>query len=269
VPTTAQLRNLLDVSRALWGGEALVFRAYWRWSGRDVDTDLAWLARQCHKELVDGVLPRLAAFDERLPTFEAPPSVDAPADALEGLLGDAVEEYQHLRYFAAAHESIRPADRPALDVASLTERWRWDENDELAAIRRRHRREAGVLGELASAFTEGGGATLYAEGMTLLDDASSTDADLVIGEACRRVHADEVGHFSDGFDDVRARSLTEADLGALTELVTEQLRQRIDMRNAQFGGPLDAEQVQGAKLGLASPVAVDIPAWRAPSEGSR
>jgi hypothetical protein len=253
---------LLEASRALWGGEALVFRSYWRWSGRNVETDLTWLARQCHKEIFDGVLPRLATFSELLPTIDGRSSFDDGPDRLEDLLMGAVEEHRHFRWFAAAYEAIRPEGREALDLESLRTDWSWPENDALVELRAEHRRAHGPLGGLVTTLTEGGGATLYAGGALLLDDPDRTDADRAIGEACRRVHADEVDHVVEGLDQLRAHDLSAGNWDLVADLTVEQLRCRIDMRNAQFGFPLDPRIVQDAKDGLAEPVTLDLPGAR-------
>ena len=246
------LDELLVTSRALWGGEAMVFRAYWRYPDRTAETDRAWLARQCHKELFDGVAPRLQAFNAQI--AGGPAVSDGERDPLEEGLVEAVEEYRHFRSFATVHEALRGPGDPPLDFRSLRDDWRWPENEELAALRARHRREHGELGALAGVFTEGGGATLYAEGRAL----SGSKADLLIANACRAVHDDEVAHMREGLEGFRTRVLTDADWDALRTITVAQLRQRILMRNSQFGNPLSPGEVAAAQSGAAAPAGIAI-----------
>ena len=245
--------ELLATSRALWGGEATVFRAYWRAPTRSAATDRAWLARQCHKEIFDGVIPRLTAFEQRLTDGAEIPGRDQ--DPLDGTLVEAVEEYRHFRLFADVYAALRAPGDPALDFATLRDQWGWPENHALGELRARHRREHGALGALAGVFTEGGGATLYAEGATL--DGGSA-ADQLIADACRAVHDDEVAHMREGFDGFRAGAMSPADWDALRTITVEQLQQRIVMRNAQFGNPLTPAEVEYAQRGDATPAGASI-----------
>jgi hypothetical protein len=251
VPET--LSELLATSRALWGGEATVFRAYWRAPTRSADTDRAWLARQCHKEIFDGVMPRLTVFEQRLADGAEIPGRNA--DPLDGALVEAVEEYRHFRLFADVYDALREPGDPALDFATLRDHWRWPENDALGELRARHRRDHGALGALAGVFTEGGGATLYAEGMAL---TGASTADRLIADACRAVHDEEVAHMKEGLDGLRARALDPADWVTLHTITVEQLRQRIVMRNAQFGHPLTPAEVANAQRGDATPAGATI-----------
>lgn len=250
----SQMRALLEASRALWGGEASVFRTYWQSRTRTVDTDLAWIARQCHKELFDGVVSRLAAFDEQLPGLTVSSRVDTEVDRLERQLVAAAEEYRHFRLFAAVHEAVRRANDPPLDLDTLRDDWRWAENDALGEMRARHRHDYGELGAMAGAFTEGGGATLFMEGMVLRGDG----ADRLIRDVCAQVYDDEVTHLRDGFDQLATSSLSKDEWSTLHTLVTEQLRQRIVMRNAQFDRPMDADDLDAALRGNAEPAGVDL-----------
>lgn len=246
---------LVDAHRRLWGGEASVFRAYFGAPDRSRKTDRAWLARQCHKELFDGVLPRLATFERQVVTLEPPSSLDEPPDTLARLLTGAGEEYRHLQLFAAVHEAVRLDDDDRLDFEVLRRRWSWPENDDLGALRARHRRDHGELGVWAATLTEGGGATLYAEGMLLRGRNALDD---LIAAACEQVYHDEVDHFAEGLAHLQRSQLDAEAWARLTEITTAQLRQRIVMRNAQFGFPLDEAMVHDAQQGGAAPIEIDL-----------
>jgi hypothetical protein len=246
---------LVDSHRRLWGGEASVFRTYFASRTRPLERDLAWLARQCHKELFDGVLPRLGAFEQQVEMLGPPRALDAPPDGLARLLTGAAEEYRHLQLFAAVHESARPADEDPLDFAALRDRGSWTENDDLGRLRARHRHEHGRLGDWASVLTEGGGATLYVEGMLLRGRGGLDDR---IAEACEHVYHDEVDHFAGGLAYLQRHDLDERSWSILAEITAAQLRQRIVMRNAQFGFPLDEDAVRAAQEGHASPIDIDL-----------
>jgi hypothetical protein len=49
------LVGLVGALAPYWGGEAEVVDAYFASADRSPESDRRWLARQCHKELVDGV----------------------------------------------------------------------------------------------------------------------------------------------------------------------------------------------------------------------
>jgi hypothetical protein len=247
-PIDADLERLLRAAAPLWSAEAELVEAYFSGPTRTQHHDLLWLERQCYKELVDGVEPRLQALRDDLdglgdPTRRAGALVDAE---------ELQEELRHLDLFLAAHQAVAGPDAPPLDVVRLRREGGWPENDSLRTTRARHRREHGRLGKLAEAATEGGCCTLYAAGMSL---PIRSPADELIVAANRAVYVDEVRHMR--LDSIGERGLGSADWSVLTQLVVEQLRLRIDMRDAQFSHPLDGARVAELRAGGA-PIRVDI-----------
>jgi hypothetical protein len=200
------LDELVRRCEPFWVAEAELIRGYFDSSARTRGTDRAWIARQCHKELFDGYVARLA----------------------EGDTDGAHEELDHHLRFAALHEAL--GGEP-LTAAALRTRWAWPENAELAELRARHVRRDPRIGARAQRFTEGGGGALYAEGMRLRGRGG---ADELIAEVCEAVHADEVKHRDSGVADLDDATLTTEGWTLLTELTLEQLRARLRMRAAQF-----------------------------------
>ncbi|MBV9951246.1 MAG: hypothetical protein JO291_04805 [Acidimicrobiia bacterium] len=244
----AELERLLRAAAPLWSAEAELVEAYFSGPTRTQAHDLLWLERQCYKELVDGVEPRLRALHDGLDELGDP-------DRRAGALVDAdelEEELRHLDLFLAAHQAVAGTDATPLDVARLRREGGWPENDALREARARHRRDHGRLGQLAEAATEGGCCTLYAAGMQL---PIQNAADELIVAANRTVYVDEVRHMR--LDKIGERGLTSADWSVLTDLVAEQLRLRVDMRDAQFSHPLDEERVAELRAGGAA-IRVDI-----------
>lgn len=249
------VRELVDASRALWGGEAQVFRSYWSSPARSRRSDLTWIARQCHKELVDGVEARLAGFAESVDGYRAGPPDDPNGMSRESDLVSAVEEFRHLRLFAALHEDLQGDTGAPLTGAAMRSEWAWPENAALAAVRERHRRDHVWLGRRLTLFTEGGGATLYAEGAHLAGRGPEDDR---IATVLTAVHGDEVDHCRDGLAALRSAGLGDEQWAQLRSLTVEQLRSRITMRNAQFGHPLSLAEVRAAQAGACEPVPFDI-----------
>lgn len=259
--SSERLARLVESSRSLWAGEAWVFAAYWDCPARTRRTDLAWLARQCHKELVDGMLLRAGWLAEALDRCDPIPALGS-SDATERLIGELAEEYSHLRAFATAHEQLRgPAD-PPLTFHDVRTRWGWPENDGLVRLRARHRAVHGELGLWATLITEGGGATLYRSGAAR---RGCGPADDVIAEACEAVARDETAHVGTALQALRSAPLDDDAWDLLTRITVEQLRQRIRMRNAQFGRPLGDRDLGSALAGRApDPGHVLPPGWLEP-----
>ena len=244
------LRDLVAANAPLWAGEAAVFRAYWDAPMRTRETDLTWLARQCRKELFDGVLPRVRALETRVRDLGA-----GSERAELAALADGIQtEIAHFRAFAAVYDELRTPADPLLDAARL-EAAEWPENRALAALRARHRDRHGPLGRRAEAFTEGGYCTLYTSGCSL---AGRGGIDEAIAAACARVVDDEWDHMIAGIAGLEHEVLSEGDWALLASLTVEQGRLRIHMRNAQFGEPLDADGLRDAASGALPPLGFDF-----------
>lgn len=242
------LKQLIDANAPLWAGEAEVFRTYWDWPRRTRKTDLLWLARQCHKELFDGFLPRLRQLQGDFEQIEAGITRELLLEQAEGVY----QELAHYCGFAAAYDALRQQE-PPLDLATIRA-CNWQENLQLASTRARHRTQHGELGARAQAFTEGGYCTLYAEGMRLRGRGGADD---LIAEACARVYDDEWDHMIHGIAGLEEHRLSAGDWALLTELSVEQMRLRIRMRNAQFGYPLSATRIQELQAGEIEPLPFD------------
>lgn len=244
----AALRRLIEQNARLWAGEAEVVRSYFASPQRTRETDLFWIARQAFKEMWDGVVPQLEALRLDLtpaPALGALPSLLRLADSVRA-------ELRHYEVFAALHESLRrPGDAP-LDAEALGRSGDWPENRALRELRAEHVRAHGALGLRAQRFTEGGYATLFAEGIALRGRGGANDE---IAEACAAVHADEIDHMREGVEGVDTGDLDAAALRVLTELSTAQMRARIEMRNAQFGRPLAQERIAELCAGALPPLA--------------
>lgn len=247
---SAGLQRLIAANAPLWAGEAAVFRAYWDAPSRTRESDRAWLARQCRKELFDGVLPRVHALDALVRRFGAA----GDGDALTALADGIQTETAHFQAFARVYEQLRAPGDPALDAGCL-EQAEWPENRELASLRARHRERQGELGRRAEAFTEGGYCTLYTSGCSL---AGRGGIDEAIAAACARVVGDEWDHMIAGIAGLEGDGLADEDWALLTALTVEQGRCRIRMRQAQFGGPLGPDALRAAENGALPPLAFDF-----------
>lgn len=239
------LQLLVDACAPLWAGEAELIRAYWDWEARTRVTDLTWIARQCHKELFDGVVPRAASL--------ADPAIDVTASEtrLQLLRAATVlrDELAHFTVFADLYDALRTADDAPLNYADVERRWAWPENEALRAARHRHAAEYGRLGALVEVLTEGGLGALFAEGARLAGRGGVDDR---IAAACARVHEDEIDHVRAGLATLSQTARTPQDWMAVQSMATEQLRCRIEMRAAQFSFPVPAARQAALCAGAAA-----------------
>jgi hypothetical protein len=253
----ANIQRLINALTPLWAGEAEVVRTYWASPKRTLQTDLQWLRRQCFKEFWGsgvgkydrgGVVPgQLKKITERIG------EIDVTIDRHEflGVIDGIRAEFSHYCAFADLHDAIRPPGTPAIDPGKLEP---WPEEDALTALRYKHQAEHGALGMRACKLTEGGYCTLFSEGMAL---RGRPGVESRIAEACAKVYDDEFGHMLAGIAGIAEESLKEADWKLLERLAVEQLRQRIRMRNGQFGFPLPEERVQAIYRGDIQPLQFD------------
>ena len=82
-------------------------------------------------------------------------------------------------------------------------------------------------------------------------------ANALIAQACAQVYEDEFGHMLKGIVGLDAEGLTAAEWKTLERMALEQLRGRIKMRNAQFGGPLAGQALTRALDGRCPPLSFD------------
>ena len=87
--------------------------------------------------------------------------------------------------------------------------------------------------------------------------AGRSAADDAIAAACAKVYADEFEHMLAGIAGIARRPFSANDWSLLRDLTTAQVRQRIHMRNAQFGYPLPEARIQEILAGAIEPVGFD------------
>ena len=163
------------------------------------------------------------------------------------------QEFSHYCAFADAYDAINPARRAGLDPAGLKNQ-SWPENDALSELRAMHRERYGDIGRRAHRFTEGDYCGLFREGMNLVGRSPADDA---IAAACALVYGDEFEHMLAGIGSVAQGGFSPSDWALLGELTTAQMRQRIHMRNAQFGNPLPEARIAEILTGALEPAAFD------------
>ena len=244
-----QLRLLIATNARLWGAEAEIFSTYFESHDRGAASDAAWLARQCFKEMMDGMVGRLGLLTCDETDFDA-----TLTRAVAALTDEVVRvELKHYVAFSIAYRiSLSEVGGAPVAVARIGSDW--PENDALQSLRARHRRDYGAIGERAAAFTEGGYCTLYRAGMTL---AGGSARDGAIAAACAQVYEDELDHMLSGIAGLAEVPLSVREWKLLEELTVEQGRWRIRMRNAQFGNPLSAARIRELEAGAAEPLAFD------------
>lgn len=255
-----RLTRLIDVSAPLWAGEAEVVRTYWDSPVRNHDSELLWLRRQCSKEfngtgigeyknmgVFMGPITELGEIFSRIDTGEG--GVDRRY-ALE-LIEILHDEFDHYARFADIYDAIRGPDTPPMNPHELET---WDEDAALTGTRHRQNAEHGALGVRASRFTEGGYCTLFREGMRLKGRGGVDD---MIAEACTKVYEDEFGHMLEGIIGLDEEGWSDEQFDLLEELVLEQLRLRIPMRNAEFSFPVSEERVRAIYAGDIEPETFD------------
>ena len=246
------LYRLIAANAPLWAGEAEVFSSYFASAARTPASDAQWLARQCFKELIDGVARRLARITAGCDDFSG-----TEASVADALTDEIVrDELEHYVAFAIAYRAALIADGATADSLRPTVRGAdWPENAALMALRDLDLAAHGELGQRAYAFTEGGYGTLYRAGLALAGGSPLDDA---IAAACARVHDDEWHHMLEGTAGFADAPFSEGDWALLERLSIEQGRQRIRMRNAQFGYPLSADRVDALVAGAAQPLRFDF-----------
>lgn len=244
------LERLIHANEPFWGGEAEVIRSYWSSPVRTPEADRKWLIHQIYKEYWDGILPPLEQFRQALPGA----SVKRGRDNLLTMAEVLHEEVEHFVLFAELYQALEGSDY-ALTPEQLREQGAWAENDQLMAMRQRHKDQSPELGLRAHRFTEGGYCALFTEGMAL---GGGDRRDVAIAEVCRKIFEDEFNHMLLGILDIDDSELTEADWDRLIDYTVEQMKSRILMRNAQFSHPVPAGRLAQLMAGEAEPVRFDF-----------
>lgn len=248
----SNLRQLISRCESLWAAEAEVFATYWTWPRRTTATDRVWLLRQMYKELHDGVMPSLDKVHDGVRHVGSPCGRATFRQELDNIR----EEFEHYVGFARIYESLLARGEPPASVAVILRDGAWPENDALMYLRADHCARHGDLGERARRFTEGGYCTLFSEGRKL---AGGSELDNRIAATCERIFDDEFDHMLGGIADfIRSdRELTDDEWRLLTDLSTDQLRQRVYMRNAQFSNVVSPHRLQQIVNGACAPIPFD------------
>jgi len=252
---SAGLKRLIEANQPYWGGEAEIIRRYWDSPVRTLATDRKWLIHQIHKEYWGGIQSQLSMFRARLPDA----GIHSGRQRLLAVAEVLYEEVQHFSLFADLYRELEGKDYN-LSPEALREQGAWQQNDNLMALRARHKSEFPGLGQRAHNLTEGGHCALFAEGMALYGRGGFDDAIAVV---CRSIYDDEFNHMLLGIIGTDDAALSDRDWGILETLTVEQMKLRILMRNAQFSFPVDDARIKELLGGRGDPVAFDFDGARA------
>lgn len=261
-----ELNHLIEVSAPLWAGEAEVVRTYWDSPVRTPETDLLWIRRQCSKEFNGsgiGEFRNLGVFmgplmelQEVFPKIDTGAPDSVPRRYVLELMDTLKDEYEHFCLFADVYDRIKPAATPTMNPHALET---WDEDVALTKLRHAHIEAHGELGKRACRFTEGGYCTLFREGMRIGGRGGPfAEANALIAAACTEIYGDEFGHMLEGIAGLDQEGWSAADFALMEELVADQLRHRIRMRNAEFSFPLSEKRVQAIFAGDIAPEPFDF-----------
>ena len=227
---TRERRNdLTRYASRFWAGEAEIARAFFG-RPRAPEEHLRWLRVQAYKELQprdDGIIIRnIESLARGYPALERSVS---RADFLANIQF-LEEEFRHYVVFADVIDFITGGRLTTEELAGYD----IPEERELRAVRKHCFEEHGELGRFASSFCEGGGASIFYEGMQIGGDPLNDR----IAAACANVYADEVDHARHGADGLRAAAQMDEDWAAAKAMVTAISAQRLRMRNEEFGFPV-------------------------------
>lgn len=227
--------ELLRFASRWWAGEAEVAKSFFS-AKRAPEEHLRWLRMQAFKELQPkphGLIERLVLqLKDEFYTLER----GTDRAGYLGTINFLMEEFRHYVLFADAVDAITGAKLTTEELAG----YEVPEERNLSELRRSYIAKHGALARAASSFCEGGGASLYYEGMQISGDPISAQ----IAAACRSVYEDEIDHAHHGVEAMVELARTEADWTAAWEMVEAISRQRLRMRNQQFGHPLSETRLQ-------------------------
>lgn len=236
-----ELRNeLTRFASRYWAGEAEVAHSFFAVPRTD-EEHLRWLRLQATKELqprADGIIIKL--IEKLKSDYE---SLEHGVDRHDMLYSAQFleEEFRHYVLFADVIDVITGGQVTPKELAA----YRYPEEDKLGALRKSLAAQHGALARFASSFCEGGGASIYYEGMLMTGSPLAEH----IALACKGVYDDEVDHAVHGAADLSGAAETEEDWALAKEMVIAISEQRVRMRNEQFGFPMSdarfAEMVAG------------------------
>ena len=233
---TGELRNeLTRYASRYWAGEAEVARAFFG-QPRTGEEHLRWLRLQAYKELQPrpgGIIMRL--IDTLKADYPLLEHGRGRSDFLH-TIQFLEEEFRHYLLFADVIDYITGGHVTPEELGNFE----YPAEHELRTFRAGLADEHGDLARFASSFCEGGGASLYYEGMLVGGDPLSDR----IAVACKGVHDDEVGHAAHGAARLTEAATSEEEWVLAREMVMAISRKRVRMRNEQFGFPLPEARLQ-------------------------
>lgn len=244
------MENLLRDAGRYWAGEAEAARTFFS-TPRTDEAHIGWLRLQTYKELIPQpesfIMNWIDGLKDRYLNIKSKQDRDSLYETFEVL----TQEFNHYRLFADILEELTgKCDTPA---ELLESREQYPEEKKLIALRAKYATDHGELGRLASQFNEGGGGAIYREG------AKAVGSPLMekISAAFTVVFNDEVGHHKMGARGVERIAKTEEDWAKLSGMVTSIARQRMIMRNEQFGFPLPQSRIDEIDNGMIDPLIVE------------
>jgi len=240
----ASLRALADRYRR---AEAEIIKAYFA-RPRTKEQHIHWLKAQAFKEYsaIKPLLKMTASFYAR---FDG----DVDRHEFEEVAEKLAEETKHARLVMDLLEEISGKKVAPRDLVWMAE------DRELARVRARYsktfaallhgsddpsdkemRRKDEELERAAVTLTEGGGGALYEACIRLKKGTMEKK----IAAAFREIHDDEIDHKNAGARHLVKLVRTRTDYERAAEIIREISRQRLRMRNEQFGFPLSAAELR-------------------------
>jgi hypothetical protein len=236
-----QLRTeVTELAARWWAGEAEVTRTFFS-QPRTKEEHLRWLRLQAHKELQpkpNGIIVRL--MNEVRADYDNLEHGVTRTDLLHKIQF-LEEEFRHYVLFADVIDYLTGQHMTTEELQNYS----LPEDERLGDLRKGFAEKYGALGRFASSFCEGGGASLYYEGMQIGGDPLSDK----IAVACRGVYEDEVEHAEVGAIGLEHGAHSEEEWAAARMMVEEISKQRVRMRNEQFGFVLSDERVKEIDAG--------------------
>lgn len=240
------VRKLVSRASRCWHAEYVAVARYMRSEHRTDETDTQWVRFQAHKEWTgSGVYGEpgvnVRAIVSKAAEKVASSDLDTPLEQMESIsnfLSFGADEFRHYVQLYKTYTLLCPNTRMDLDQAGSLK-----EGTELTTLR--HRTRTSRLGEMAVDLSEGGGLAMY---FALRDFFGEFPATCPSQHAMRTVGevtlADELGHFRARLRRVLNSNLSDKECETVAENLFAVCRVKAHERNAQFGYPLTAEQVE-------------------------
>lgn len=232
--------ELLEFASRWWAGEAEVAHTFFA-KPHAPQEHLRWLRLQACKELQprpNGIIIRnIEKLRDEYPTLDKGVARRRYLGTMQFLL----EEFRHYVLFADIVDQITGGGLTPEELAAYD----LPEERNLRMLRQSAFDRHGDLARCASSFCEGGGASIFYEGMQTGGDPISDQ----IAAACASVHQDETDHARHGVEELVGIAKTEEAWEIARELIQAISRQRLRMRNEQFGFPLSEDRLTGIGQG--------------------